>query len=91
MWAGGQNTRNVGQQAARQQLADFQAVLSDTLGVARADRQGTVRVAGANQKLPLSQIVRREPIGPTLPVYRVREEFRQELQRIIPRSGSAPS
>jgi hypothetical protein len=91
MWAGGQNTRNVGQQAARQQLADFQAVLSDTLGVARSDRQGTVQVDGANQKLPLSQIVRREPIGPTLPVYRVREEFRQELQRILPRSGSAGS
>ena len=34
-WAGGRNTKNVGQQAARQQLADFHAVLCDTFGVAR--------------------------------------------------------
>ncbi len=38
LWAGGQSTRNVGQQAARQQLADFHAVLCDTFGVARDDR-----------------------------------------------------
>jgi hypothetical protein len=89
MWAGGQNTRNVGQQAARQQLADFQAVLCDTFGVARTDRHETVVVAEVKEKLPVSTIVRREPAGPTLPVYRIQDEFRQELQRIIPRSKSA--
>tara|TARA_R110002049_G_scaffold46487_1_gene135191 strand:- start:148061 stop:150172 length:2112 start_codon:yes stop_codon:yes gene_type:complete len=89
MWAGGQNTRNVGQQAARQQLADFQAVLSDTFGVARIEHPPTIIVAGSKEALPVSQIVRREAIGPTLSVYRIRDEFRQELHRLIPRNGSA--
>ena len=35
VWSGGHSTRNVGQQAAAQQLADFHAVLCDTFGVAR--------------------------------------------------------
>ncbi|NND98307.1 MAG: hypothetical protein HKN47_13360 [Pirellulaceae bacterium] len=87
MWAGGQNTRHVGQQAARQQLSDFHAVLCDTYGVSRADSPLVVDVAGSKETLPQSQIVRREPIGPTLSVYRVRDEFRQELQRLVPRSG----
>ena len=87
MWAGGQNTRNVGQQAARQQLADFQAVLCDTFGVARTDKHDVTLVAGSKERLPVSQIARREAIGPTLPVYRIQDEFRQELQRTIPRSG----
>ena len=88
MWAGGQSTRNVGQQAARQQLADFHAVLCDTYGVARSKKPIKIAVAGAQETLPQSQIVRREAIGPTLPVYRIRDEFRQELQRLVPRSGS---
>ncbi len=91
LWAGGQNTRNVGQQAARQQLADFHAVLCDTFGVARVDCQIKVRVGGRDESLPLSQIVVREAVGPTLPVYRVRDEFRQELQHLVPRNGPATS
>ena len=87
LWAGGQNTRNVGQQAARQQLSDFHAVLCDTYGVAREPETQTVRVSDKVQTLPDSQIVRREPVGPTLAIYRVRDEFRQELRRIVPRSG----
>ena len=90
LWAGGQNTRNVGQQAARQQLADFHAVLCDTFGVMRADDL-TVQVAGIREALPISQIVRREPVGPTLPLYRIRDDFRQELQRQLPRNGSTIS
>lgn len=89
MWAGGQNTRNVGQQAARQQLADFQAVLSDTLGVARIEQPPTILVANSPERLPVSQIVVRDAVGPKLTVYRIRNEFRQELQRLIPRNGSA--
>ena len=89
LWAGGRSTRDVGQQAARQQLADFQAVLCDTLGVARPDKEQQVMVAGVTEKLPVSEIERREPIGPTQSVYRVRDEFRQELQRTIPRNGPA--
>ena len=91
MWAGGQNTRNVGQQAARQQLADFQAVLCDTLGVARIEQSATIVVGGVSEKIPLSQITRRDAIGPKLTLYRIRDEFRQELQRLIPRNGSAGS
>ena len=86
VWAGGQNTRNVGQQAARQQLADFHAVLCDTFGIARADKPPQVRVADRQETLPEPQIVKRDPVGPTLSVYRVRDEFRQELQRHVPRS-----
>ena len=47
--------------------------------------------AGAKEMLPLSQIVQRDAIGPTLTVYRIRDEFRQELHRLIPRNGSAGS
>lgn len=87
LWAGGQNTRNVGQQAARQQLADFHAVLCDTFGVARMTDPPTITVAGSKEKIVLSKIVVREPCGPTLPVHRVRGEFRQELQTLVPRNG----
>ena len=87
MWAGGQSTRDVGQQAARQQLSDFHAVLCDTYGVARPEDPDTIKVGQFTQTLPKSQISRREPTGPTLSVYRVRDEFRQELQRLVPRSS----
>jgi hypothetical protein len=87
LWAGGQNTRNVGQQAARQQLADFHAVLCDTFGVARMTDAPTITVAGANEKVVLSKIVVREPFGATLTIHHVRDEFRKELQRTVPRSG----
>lgn len=86
-WAGGKNTRNVGQQAAIQQLSDFHAVLCDTFGVARSIAPVSIRVAGNKVVLPVSQIATREAIGPTMPVYRVRDEFRQELQRLVPRGN----
>lgn len=89
LWAGGQSTRHVGQQAARQQLADFHAVLCDTFGVARMTESPKIRVAGANETLAPSKIVVREPFGETLPLYRVRDEFKKELQRQVPRSGPA--
>ena len=89
MWAGGQNTRNVGQQAARQQLADFHAVLSDAFGVARIEQSPLVVVGGSKEVLPLSQITRRNAVGPTLSVYRIRDEFRQELHRLIPRRNNS--
>ena len=88
VWSGGHSTRSVGQQAAGQQLADFHAVLCDTFGIVRVSVPCSVQVSGSSVTLPLSQIVTREAVGPTLPVYRVRDEFRQELQRLVPRSGS---
>ena len=87
MWAGGQNTRNVGQQAARQQLADFHAVLCDTYGVARPVDPLSVTVGGSVEELPLSQVPKREPVAFSLDVFHVRDECRQELQRLIPRNG----
>jgi hypothetical protein len=85
-WAGKQNTRNVEQQAARQQVADFQAVLCDTFGVARAEKPATIEVAGKKEVLPKPKIIVRQASGPTLNLYDVREEFKQELQKLLPRS-----
>ncbi|MGI9474296.1 MAG: hypothetical protein ACR2NZ_22335, partial [Rubripirellula sp.] len=90
LWAGGQNTRNVGQQAARQQLADFHAVLCDTFGIARMTEPATIRVDGSTEKVVPSKIVVRDPIGNALPLYRIRDEFRQELQRIVARGPVNP-
>lgn len=91
MWAGGQSTRNVGQQAARQQLADFHAVLCDVFGVARPTTLTPIRVAGTNEKMVPAKIIVREAIGPTLRLYRVRDEFRHELKKILPRDGTSAS
>lgn len=85
-WAGGKSTANVGQQAARQQLADFHAVVCDSFGVARPSDALELTVAGRNEHLPQSQIIVRDAVGPSLPVYRIRDEFRQELQRHVPRT-----
>ncbi|MEM1068406.1 MAG: hypothetical protein AAGG48_24675 [Planctomycetota bacterium] len=87
LWAGNQNMRNVGRQAARQQLADFHAVLCDTFGVARPDDAQSIQVAGVKEFIGPSKIVVREPFGKTIPVYRIRDEFSHELQRIISRNG----
>lgn len=89
MWAGNQGAREVGQQAARQQLADFLAVLCDELGIARPDPPLKVRVGSIDVTLPPSRISRSETSGPTMPVYRVREEFVSELRKFIPRSAKA--
>ena len=86
-WAGGQNTKNVGQQAARQQLADFHAVLCDTFGVARMTNPSVIRIAGGNEKVLPSKIVVREAVNHTLQLYHIREEFQKELQRSVPRNG----
>ncbi|EMI45805.1 hypothetical protein [Rhodopirellula sp. SWK7] len=87
MWAGNQGAREVGQQAARQQLSDFLAVLCDELGVARPDPPMKVRVAGHEIALPASRISRSETSGPTMPVYRVRDEFVNELNKLLPRTS----
>ncbi len=88
MWAGNQGAREVGQQAARQQLSDFLAVLCDELGVARPEPTLKVRVAGKEIKLPQSRISRSETSGPTMPVYRVRDEFVSELRKLLPRTAA---
>lgn len=87
LWAGEQNTRNVGHQAARQQLTDFLAVLCDTFGVSRVGELPLIEIAGVAERMVEPKIVVREPVGASLPLYRLRDEFRQELQRIVPRSS----
>lgn len=87
MWAGNQGAREVGQQAARQQLADFLAVLCDELGIARPDPPLKVRVALMDITLPPARISRSETSGPTMAMYRVREEFVSELRKSLPRSA----
>lgn len=86
-WAGGRNTKNVGQQAARQQLADFHAVLCDTFGVARMTEPAMIRIAGGNEKVLPSKIVVRDAAECTLQLYNIRDEFQKELQRSVPRNG----
>ena len=91
LWAGGQNTRNVGHQAARQQLADFHAVLCDTFGLARVEDPPMIIVAGSPEPVVPAKIVVRQPVGSSLPLYQLRDEFRQELQRVVTRNGQTKS
>ena len=86
-----QSTKNVGQQAARQQLANFHAILCDTFGIARNTDPCLVRVAARNDKLIPSKLAVREAIQHTLPLYQIRSEFQKDLQRSLPRnSPSSP-
>lgn len=85
-WAGKQNTRNVEQQAARQQVADFHAVMCDTFGVARMKSQVKIEVAGKPETLPRPKIIVRQASGPTLPLYEVCDDFKQALQKLLPRN-----
>lgn len=92
MWAGKRNTRNVEQQAARQQVADFQAVLCDCFGVARVGEPAKITVSGVTGRLPVPKIAVAtpghpgHPGQPRLPLYQLREEFKQELERLLPRN-----
>ncbi len=87
VWAGGANTRDVGQQAAKQQLVDFHAILCDTFGIERMATTTTIEVSRVKETLPMSHIIRRDAIGPTLLLYQVRDAFRKELQKQLPRGG----
>jgi len=88
LWAGGKSTRNVGHQAARQQLADFHAVLCDAFGVSRPVEPPSIRINGVKEPILEPKIEIGEPGKPTLALHRVRDEFLQELQRLLPRSGN---
>jgi len=90
LWSGDRSMRSVGQQAARQQLADLHAVLCDVFGVARVRTPPTVEVSGASERIAEAKIVSRNPHGPTLSHRLVRDEFRDDLQRVLPRRASSP-
>ncbi|KLU06328.1 putative transmembrane protein [Rhodopirellula islandica] len=89
MWAANRGTQDVSQQAARQQLADFLAVLCDELGVARPDPPMDVRVGNTNVTLPPSRITSGEPPEKMVSLFRVRDEFVSELKRLLPRPTGA--
>jgi hypothetical protein len=88
LWAGNKNTRHVGHQAARQQLADFHAVLCDAFGVPRPIDPPVIRVAGMNDRLVAPKIEAGPIRPPTLSLHRVRDEFRNDLQRLLPLHGT---
>jgi len=90
MWASNRGSQDVAQQAARQQLADFLAVLCDETGVSRPDPPMDVRVAGSKVTLPASRIPTAESDGPSLAVFRLRDEFLNEVRRLLPVAPSRP-
>ncbi len=91
LWAGGKSTQNVGHQAARQQLADFHAVLCDAFGVPRPHEPPSVRIKGTNERILQPKIEAGQPRQPTLELFRLSDDFRQELQRLLPRNGTGSS
>jgi hypothetical protein len=82
-WAGQQSLESVGQQAARQQLSDFHAVLCDAFGVSRDEKPLTVSMRGVRVPLPKPTIMQREPIAPPMPLYQLQASFESELRQVL--------
>ncbi len=82
-WAGRQSMENVGQQAARQQLSDFHAVLCDTFGVARDDSGLSILIRNVQVPLPKPTILQRESIAPALPLYELQASFENDLRQLL--------
>lgn len=83
VWAGGRTASLVEQQAAKQQLVDFIAVLCDAFGVAREADLPRIRIANQETRLPAAKIGVREPVGPTLIDCQWRPDFEVELKRLL--------
>ncbi|WP_164100656.1 hypothetical protein [Candidatus Laterigemmans baculatus] len=87
-WGGGLTSGDVEQQAARQQLSNFLAVLCDALGVPRWTNEGTpitIEVAGRKLQLPEPTIAPRPSADAALVQWHLRDEFIRELQQQLPR------
>jgi hypothetical protein len=82
-WAGRQSLESVGQQAAKQQLSDFHAVLCDTFGVARDESPPSVFIRGIKVPLPKPTIVHRDAVAPALPYFRLQPNFENELRQVL--------
>lgn len=82
-WAGQQSLESVGQQAARQQLSDFHAVLCDTFGVSRDEKPMTVSMRGVRVPLPKPTIMQRESVAPPMPSYQLQGSFESELRQVL--------
>jgi hypothetical protein len=82
-WAGRQSLESVGQQAAKQQLSDFHAVLCDTFGVARDESPPSIFIRGIRVSLPKPTIVHRDAVASALPLYRLQPNFENELRQVL--------
>jgi len=82
-WAGRQSMDNVGQQAARQQLSDFHAVLCDAFGVARDETPLSIAVRGLQVALPKPTILHCEPVAPPLPLFQFQPAFENDLRNVL--------
>lgn len=83
-WAGRQSIESVGQQAARQQLCDFHAVLCDTFGIARSETPMTISIRGLQVTMPKPTILHRDPVAPPLPTFQLQSSFENELRQVLP-------
>jgi len=83
VWAGGKTASLVEQQAAKQQLIDFIAVLCDTFGVARATIPPKIRLGKIDTDLPTPKIVVRDPVGPTLTNAQWQPNFQTQLKKLL--------
>ncbi len=84
-WAGRHSIESVGQQAAKQQLSDFHAVLCDVFGLARDSAGLSISIKGNKTMLPKPTIASKPAIGPATPDYRLQPGFESELQQLLPR------
>lgn len=84
-WSGKSSANSVGQQAARQQLSDFLAILCDTMGVPRASEPVPVQVAKQRVVLPSPNVQTLPPPGDAMVYWRVRQTFAKELSSQLPR------
>ena len=87
-WGGGLSIVDVEQQAARQQISNFLAVLCDSLGVPRVlegEAVTQLTVAGRDVPLPSPTIHQRGLPKDTLILWRLREDFLKELAQHVRR------
>ena len=80
---------DIEQQAARQQLSNFLAVLCDGLGVPRHSTTSqplTLRVAGQEVRLPKPTVAQRPAPNEALVQWHIRDEFLRELQQHVKRN-----
>jgi len=84
-WAGRKSIETVGQQAARQQLSDFHAVLCDAFGIARGTPP-IITVRGHVTSLPPATIVKKESIGPPTLAVELRPGFEADLSQVLPKT-----
>jgi hypothetical protein len=85
-WGGGLVLVDIEQQAARQQLSNFLAVLCDSLGIPRADKETnpvTLTVGDQQVQLPAPTVTRRTAAEVGMVQWHVRESFLNELQQYL--------